>query len=521
MYDQYQHLAQEEAKRACKRMSDRIEDQLAEGGWYEALQGLIHDLATFPLAILKGPVIETVRKQQWSPDGQPVVVEQQCVAFHRVSPFDFYPSPHSRTVGDDWICEEIHFSATDLQLKAQSPGWLGSRLMQILDECITAQQTPLLIAGQQPDSLRAQLEIRPWQRESYTTVIRGIEFWGMVPGHMLLNWANYHERTLADIGFPAVQPRQWYPITAVLIKDTVVRVGPVLDPLAEFPYSATSFEKRTGSLWGRALPEKMRDCQDAYTATLRNMIDSLALCKGPLMGYDLSAIRTPVDRIQPLQVIAFDTRRLHPGQDPVWWKQPQCFAHIFLDVARYFEEQADNRTAIPRYVYGADKGLGPAGQTASGLDMMLSQSAKGIRRVLGFVDVDVIRPALRRLVRLNQKFSKDPNLRGDAQVIAHGALHVLTRDTKGVRQQEFLNIIERPAFRRFFPDPGVAHVLRGLARKNNLPDDKVVYSDQELSAIAQHLAAQAAASAEAAVNAQREDQGNGWDGQAGGVRHGA
>ncbi len=46
----------DEARARCERMEAKMEDQLVEGGFLQALDAFIDDITTFPCAILKGPV---------------------------------------------------------------------------------------------------------------------------------------------------------------------------------------------------------------------------------------------------------------------------------------------------------------------------------------------------------------------------------------------------------------------------------------------------------------------------------
>ena len=58
---------QEVAKERADRMTEKMKDQLTEGGFQEALDSFIDDLVTFPAAILKGPVIRVRPMLKWVP----------------------------------------------------------------------------------------------------------------------------------------------------------------------------------------------------------------------------------------------------------------------------------------------------------------------------------------------------------------------------------------------------------------------------------------------------------------------
>jgi hypothetical protein len=91
--DQAMAALKEEATIRADRMADKMEDQLVEGGFTEALDQFIDDVTTFPTAILKGPVVR--KKACWSgvPGGSLSSTTQIVLEWERVSPFDFYPCP--------------------------------------------------------------------------------------------------------------------------------------------------------------------------------------------------------------------------------------------------------------------------------------------------------------------------------------------------------------------------------------------------------------------------------------------
>jgi hypothetical protein len=93
MRDQALEAVRDLAEKRVDRMANKMEDQLIEGGFLNALDEFINDLTTFPIAVIKGPVIRQKPYLTWSPDGQPVVQQKLCKEWERVDPFKVYPSP--------------------------------------------------------------------------------------------------------------------------------------------------------------------------------------------------------------------------------------------------------------------------------------------------------------------------------------------------------------------------------------------------------------------------------------------
>jgi hypothetical protein len=270
----------------------------------------------------------------------------------------------------------------------------------------------------------------------------------------------------------------------------VVKVAPVLDPLGRFPYAATSYDKRPGSLWGKALPEDMEDIQRAFDANVRAMVNQGALASGPMMAYDKYSA-APLDRIAPWLVLQYDSSKSQ-GKVPYTWFTMEFDAESFLAVNEMWRQEADDRTQIPRYTYGNPQ-LAGAGDTASGLSMLLGTTAKGLRRILGFYDSDIQCEVLSRVIAFNQMYSTNPALRGDAQVVPKGALQLLARDTQEAKRSRFLGLAAQPLFQPFFKPEGIAYLLRSEARANDMPEDKIIRTDEEIGQRMQAMQAAAQA----------------------------
>ena len=501
MQEQVARAVEDEAKKRCEEMETRIADLLAEGGWKSAMRGMIHQLATFPLAVLKGPVLQGRRRQYWDDGGTASVIDEPIPTFSCPSVFDIYPSPSALTIGDDWLIEVQHFNLSDLETEATAAGWILPRVRQVIAEAIRANEPPAAPTDTQ-DSTRATLERRPLTPTGYTTKCDALEWWGCVPGQMLLDWAAHNAATLEQFGLRGIRADRWYPITATYLGSWVVKVGTILDPQGEIPYSGTSFSPIPGSLAGKSLPEKLADTQDSYNSANRALDNNGAFAAGPMMSYDADA-GTPPARVYPRMVVLYSGLKTQ-GRSPITFFHPDSHVEQFLAVATKREEEADDRVGIPKYTYGNEK-VGGAGETASGLAMLMGQGSKQIKRVIANIDDDIQCPALRRMIRFCNAYSADKALKGDVQVQPSGALKTLTKDTAGMRQSEFIGLAASPVFQKFFSDSGIAYTLRLLATRNDLPGDKVIKTDEQIQqeAQAQMLAMQQQQALDAEVQAAK------------------
>ncbi len=476
LYDQAQQAQDEEADERAKRMDDKIADQLAEGGWEKAMDDAIRDLCTYPNGIVKGPVVKRMPRLKW--EGQePKTVFEEVPTWVAVSPHDFYPAPNVRDVNESFVCESIRISKAELSRQRQAEGWSASEIDAVLAEGGSALQLPTEPTG---ESERAQLEdrnpiVNNGQPEDG---IKGIEFWGNVQGKLLKEW-----------GMAVADENEYYHITALLIGSHVVRAIANPDPLGRNPYFVTTYEHVPGSIWGRAIAEKMADCQDAVNGCLRNALSNLGLASGPQVVVDVDALDPAIDPtvLYPWKTWQTHGSRSNPGRDPVSFFQPASNADELTKVAEYYEQKADDRTLIPRYAHG-NEDVGGAGQTASGLSMLMTSAAKGIQRVISNIDREVIRPVIEHLYRWNLMYLDDAEwnaAKGDIRVVPHGVMAAIVREQTQQRRMQFLATTNNPMDAQIIGLKERAALLRAVAQDLEMPIEDIVPSEDEVVARAQ------------------------------------
>jgi hypothetical protein len=140
---------------------------------------------------------------------------------------------------------------------------------------------------------------------------------------------------------------------------------------------------------------------------------------------------------------------------------------------------ADDITGIPKYMTGQH--VPGAGRTSSGLSMLISNAGKSIKQVISNIDHDVLNPMLERQYQRNLRYSNDPELIGDVQVIARGATSLVVKEAEAVRKTEFLRLVlESPVAQQIVGLPGTAELLRDLAGNLNTNIDRLVPSREEV-----------------------------------------
>lgn len=76
-----------------------------------------------------------------------------------------------------------------------------------------------------------------------------------------------------------------------------------------------------------------------------------------------------------------------------------------------WEVKADDATGIPRYTYGNEH-IGGAGDTASGLSMLMNSAAKGLRRAISNIDGNVIAPTVNDTFINEMLYNPDESIKG-------------------------------------------------------------------------------------------------------------
>jgi hypothetical protein len=122
--------------------------------------------------------------------------------------------------------------------------------------------------------------------------------------------------------------------------------------------------------------------------------------------------------------------------------------------------------------------------------MLISNAGKSIKQVISNIDHDVLNPMLERQYQRNLRYSQDPELIGDVQIVARGATSLVVKEAEAVRKTEFLRLVlESPVAQQIVGLPGTAELLRDLAGNLNTNIDRLVPSREEVQK-QQEIAAQ-------------------------------
>lgn len=471
MKDESSARVQSIASKKAERMTKKMHDQLLEGGFQEALDAFIDDLATFPAAILKGPVVRTRPSLKWvenpiTKKKEVIVEDKYKLEWERVSPFDIYPAPDASDVDDGYLIERHRLSRSDLAALRDVEGYSPIAIDGALAEYRNGWINEIAV-----DTEREMAEGKATtMNENPSNLIEALQYWGPVQGSLLVEWGLKPEEIGDDF-----DPLQDYNIEAWLVGSFVIKLQLNPDPLNRKPYYKTSWENIPGAFWGNSIPDLCRDVQRVCNAAARALVNNIGIASGPQVVVDVDKIAqgAEITEMYPWKIwLSSDGRAMSP-QAPVSFFQPTSNAGELMNIYNTFAVLADEHTGIPRYMTGSGV-AGGAGRTASGMSMLMSNAGKSIKSVVVSVD-RVLKPAIERLYFYNMMYSDDDDLKGDVNIVAHGALNLQQREMQQQRLNEFLNIaLSNPVVNQLVGPQGIAYMLRQVVDKLGLESNKII-----------------------------------------------
>ena len=445
--------AVKQAHKEAAEAENYLEDILVEGQFDEALRDFLTDLPIFQFACIKGPVVRNVHRIKWVGGEMQRSVEPKPF-WNRVSPFDVYFDPGAEKLEDSAVIEKIKMTRADLNAMIGVDGYDDDAIRSVLNDFATGQVDWL----DEVDTERAELEDKENPHQNYSELIDALEWNGPVKGSALL-----------DYGFTAEQIPDGdldYYVTAWLINRYVIKAHINPNPNHRAPYYATSFEKVPGSLYGHGIPEIISDAQQVANATLRAMVNNLAISSGPQVGLreDQLSPNQDSDSMYPWKRWRFISDPMAGGNNtpPISFFQPDSHAQELLGVYQSMMNIADETSGIPRYLTGGES-KGGAADTASGLSMMINNASKVLQNVAYNIDTDVLKPSLTGLYDFVMLTDDEKKLRGDESIVVRGVELALKKDTDRMRQLEYLQLTANEMDMSIVGQDGRAAILRTLA----------------------------------------------------------
>lgn len=480
--------AQREARKRARDASDEIEDKLIEGGFYDALAEFLIDLPIFPFAVLKGPVMKMARKIEWE-EGKPVAVEEPIMTWKRVSCFDFYWTPSATCIEEADCIERQRLRRSELQALIGVPGYDDEAIKAALEDYTNGYFDHL----DDSDAERASNEDRENPMWNQSHDIYCLEFQGDIPGEKLATWNDGKFLSQIDGFDPAFD----YNVICFVVGRHTIKVQVQPHPAIRHNYFGTSFEKVSGALVGRALPEILSDSQHVANAAFRALVNNMGIASGPQVVLNEDRLSpTTTDSLYPWKRWRFTSDPLGTNEKPIDFFQPQSNANELYGVFDRMMMLGDEVSGIPRYLTG-NQNVSGAASTASGLNQLMNNASKVLQQVAGQIDQEVLQPLLEYLYYM-VILTDDTELSwGDSTIKASGVTMAMAKEADRQRQLEFLQLTANPLDQGLVGVKGRAVILRGLADSLGLDGERIIPSEEELQALEEQRRQQEALAAQA------------------------
>ncbi len=456
-----------EAEKRVDRMEKKMEDQLIEGGFIKALFEFTNDIATYPFATLKGPVPRKRKVLEWA-EGGLAPTETVRDEWERVDPYKFYWAPWGDDIQNMPVIEVHHLTREDVEGMIGVEGYDEDAVRSLLSDFGVGGFDWL----EKDDTEMEDLEGKDFD-EAASDLVAAIQLWDSIPGYLLIEWG-LKEKEIDD-------PQRSYPCEVWMVNNVVIKAVLNYDMLGRKPYYVTSFEKVPGRIDGNGVADLCMDAQSMCNAAARSLSNNMGISSGPQVGVNVSRLPAGEDITQmyPWKIWQFQQSEYGDVSQPINFFQPNSNAQALMAVFDRFMDIADEITGIPKYMTGQH--VPGAGRTSSGLSMLISNAGKSIKQVIANIDHDVLTPMLERQYQRNLRYSNDPDLIGDVQIIAKGAMSLVVKEAESVRKTEFLRLVlESPVAQQIVGLPGTAELMRDLAGNLNSNIDRLVPSREDV-----------------------------------------
>jgi hypothetical protein len=462
--DELDTLIKQESKRRTEKLRDRIDDDLTEGGWYQAIADFIGDVVDMKAGFIKGPVPRkepTIEIAGGTNGPYKInVVERFVDRYERRSPFNIYPQPGSKNVQDGYLIDLISLKPKDLVALKGIPGFHDDEIDAVLEEYRAGGLHEWVTF----DSDKLSIEQKPTDSTRLSGNIDCLEFWGCVQGQMLLDWG------MKSTHIP--DPLMEYDVCAWKIGTHLIGALLNPDPLKQKPFHKVSYKEKPDCFWGDGLPEVIVDPQRACNSAARAIIHNIGVASGP-------QVEVNKDRLAPGESTKIwpwrtwlTTDDQMTGNKALNFYAPPMVVERLIMVFNFFSKIADDHS-VPGYAHG-DAQVGGAGNTASGLSMLMTQAAKGIKNLIGDIDLKIITSTVKAQFYKTIQKVQNLGLIPDFKIVAKGALALMEKEQQAIRRIEFLQMTNNPVDIQLMGSDGRKYLLKTAARAMDLEEDRLL-----------------------------------------------
>ena len=464
-----QHIRKQtkkKAKEAAERMKEKIADQLEEGGWTDALEECVHDIITYGICFLKGPLLskDLLRRSKqdtttgkWTSNIESEVIPK----WQRRSPFNVYPAPDAVGVEDSYVIDLINLTPKALSDMIGVPGYSDSEIRACLTEYRTGGLREWTAIATEKARLEGRETMAVWESEK----IDCLHYMGSAQGQHLIDWG----MDPSEITDPVIE----YNIEAWMIGTHIIKAMMNPDPLQKKPICKACFNDDPDSFWGRGgVPNLIEDIQTICNSLARAIVNNVGIAAGPQVEFDKDRLAGNVPQLVPWKVWISTGNQIR--QNPaVSFYMPPLIADRLQILYEFFMKLADEDSGIPRYAHGETQ-VGGAGRTASGLSMLMTHAARGVKMFIKNLDKGIIQQSVQKQFYYNLDYEElDEDLIGDVKVVAKGSSSMIAKEQQSVRRTEFMGMTNNPVDVQIMGLKGRKYLLDETAKSLEIDRDEL------------------------------------------------
>ncbi|MDR1685216.1 MAG: hypothetical protein LBR82_02040 [Desulfovibrio sp.] len=487
------------AKDRAAEMDRVIDDQLKEASangqrrpsWQQNCRSVVKSSCLYGMGVLKGPLVEKIVSKQFKLQrdeyGQSSWSEQPTGEVLRpyheaVSVWDVFPDPAAVTPAELRYVWQIHrMSDKDLHDLSTFPHFKSARIRDYIrehpegDASLNTWETMMAHSNEENINSHARVKNR----------YRVYERWGFISG-----------QDLFDAGVEVEDTSKVYSSNIWLLGDKVIKC--VINPLegVDIPYYFYPFQKDETSFWPEGIASTLRCPQSGINSVVRAMQDNAALSSGPIIGINVTALDEGenVHDMAARKMFLFS----RSGQNLQELMQttivPSAIEHN-LTLSKFWQEAADEQST-PRFNTG-DGRISGAGETASGLSMLMGASNIMLKDHVKDFDDNVVSPFIRAMFRWNMQFNENNDIKGDYEIVASGSQSLITKEVRAQQLPMLIQMLNHP---KFEPRIKADQLLEVALEQTDLPADRLIRTDEETKEYEQQqMLAQAQAQVQAMI----------------------
>lgn len=452
---------------AAKKMAQVIDDQLTESRYKETARHVLHSGHLYGTGILKAPLVERKTRTKFVMERGKWVMktESYVVPFVDWVPvWRWYPDMSATRLEDLRFVFERHLmtrsALANLAMKRSFKG-------QIIKDYILANprgaKTP-----RHYDSQILEIGARTSAALKDDGQYEILERWGWIDGELLAS---------AGVDVPQERMHETFFANVWLLPNgEVIKVA--LQPIngVTWPYHLYYADKDETSIFGDGFASVMRDDQTMINASTRMVLDNAALTAGPQLEANMALLSSSeqADEMYPFKIWRRNGEQAAAPAIRVI-DIPNGLEEL-LPIVSMFKENADEVTAIPRYMQGENATQGAAG-TASGMSMLLANASIVMKDLITNYDEGITRTFIEALYRWNMQFNPDPSCKGDFDIKARGTASLMAKEIRAQQLDGFANATGNPMDAPYIKRE---ELLRQRAEAHDL--SSVIKTEEEVAA---------------------------------------